>query len=65
MSTRTEAELFSRELRLSEPVAVGSEAFVREVAGKLGRGHIEVGPVEEDKASKWPAQEVSPRYGRF
>ena len=43
-------------------VAVGSEAFVWQVAGKLGRRRIEVGPVEEDEQSTWRAQEVSHRY---
>ena len=43
-------------------VAMGSESFVREVAGRLGQRHIEVGPVEEDEQSTWRAQEVSPRY---
>ena len=62
---RAEAEQFSREPEWTEPVAVGSEGFVREVAGRLGRRRIEVAPVEEDEQSTWRAQEVSPRYGRF
>ena len=57
-----EAEQFSREPEWTEPVAVGSEGFVREVAGRLGRRRIEVAPVEEDEQSTWRAQEVSPRY---
>mgnify|MGYP006280223853 FL=1 len=59
---RAEAEQFSREPEWTEPVAVGSEGFVREVAGRLGRRRIEVAPVEEDEQSTWRAQEVSPRY---
>ena len=62
---RAEAEQFSREPEWTEPVAVGSEGFVREVAGRLGRRRVEVAPVEEDEQSTWRAQEVSPRYGRF
>ena len=34
----------------------------REVAGRLGRRRIEVGPVEEDNENTWHALEVSPRY---
>ena len=59
---RAEAEHLCRESRWSQPVAVGSEGFVREVAGRLGRRRIEVGPVEEDEQSIWRAQEVSPPY---
>ena len=53
---RAEAEHFVRESRWTEPVAVGSESFVREVAGRLGRRSIEVGPVEEHEQSTWRAQ---------
>jgi putative transposase len=59
---RVEGERFARESRWSEPVAVGSEGFVREVAGRLGRRRIEVGPVEEDEQGAWRAEEVSPPY---
>ena len=59
---RAEAEHFSRQPEWTEPVAVGSEGFVREVAGRIGRRRIEVGPVEEDEQSTWRAQEVPPRY---
>ena len=43
-------------------MAVGSEGVVREVAGRLGRRRIEVGPAEEDNENAWHAREVSPRY---
>ena len=59
---RAEAEHFSRQSRWTEPVAVGSEGFVREVAGRLGRRRIEVAPVEENEQSTWRPEEVSPRY---
>ena len=37
----------------------------RELAGKLGRPGMEVGPVEEGEESPWCAREVSPPYDRF
>ena len=62
---RAQAGHFSRESRWTEPVAVGSEGFVREVTGEFGRWHVEVGPVEEDKEGPWRAQKVSQRYEQF
>jgi hypothetical protein len=62
---RAEAEQACRESRWSEPVAVGSEGFVREVAGRLGRRRMEVGPVEGEEQSAWRAPEVSWRCKRF
>ena len=62
---RVGAEHFAREPEWTEPVAVGSEVSVRQVAGKLGWGRIEVGPVEEHEQSPWRAQAVSPLCRRF
>ena len=62
---RVGAEHFARESRWTEPVAVGTEGFVGQVAGELGRPRIEVGPVEEHEQSTWRGQGVSPLYRRF
>jgi putative transposase len=63
---RAEGQRLAREPRWSEPVAVGSEGLVREVAGKLGRRRqIEVSPVEQADQQTWHAREVAPRYNHF
>ncbi|MFW5915512.1 MAG: hypothetical protein ACOCTQ_03445, partial [Planctomycetota bacterium] len=63
---RAEGQRQVREARWSEPVAVGSEGFVREVGGKLGRRRrIEVRPVGGEEENTWHAREVSPSYSRF
>ena len=62
---RVEGRRLARDPRWNEPV-VGSEGFVREVAGKLGRRRqIEVSPVEPADRQTWQAREVAPRYSRF
>jgi hypothetical protein len=44
-------QLLRRPLKVQDPVAVGSEGFVREVAARLGRRPIEVGPVVSGKTA--------------
>ena len=63
---KVEGQRLARDLRWSEPVTVGSEGFVREVAEQLGRRRqIEVRPVEPADRQTWHAPEVAPQYNRF
>lgn len=60
------AERLEREARWTESLAVGSEDYVREVAGKIGRRRrIEIFKCPENKGGTWRAREPSPSYMRF
>jgi REP element-mobilizing transposase RayT len=55
-------ERLARESRWTESIAVGSRAFVEEVAGRI-EGRVNLA-IDESGEETWTVREVEPRYGR-